>query len=52
MHDGQHGAASKYPLINATTGWLIDFFGSSGFIWKHEHNLGHHQYTNTGNYYQ
>lgn len=50
MHDGQHGAASKYPLVNHITGWIIDFFGSSGFVWKHEHNLGHHQYTNTGKF--
>jgi len=47
MHDGQHGAASKHPFVNHATGWLIDFFGSSGLVWKHEHNLGHHQYTNT-----
>ena len=47
MHDGQHGAASKYPLVNTLCGWVIDFFGASGYIWKHEHNLGHHQNTNT-----
>jgi len=47
MHDGQHGAASKYPFLNSLCGWVIDFFGASGYIWKHEHNLGHHQNTNT-----
>jgi len=47
MHDGQHGAASRYPVINHIMGFVIDLMGASGYVWKHEHNLGHHQYTNT-----
>jgi linoleoyl-CoA desaturase len=25
----------------------MDVMGSSSLVWKHEHNIGHHQYTNT-----
>lgn len=26
---------------------VMDLMGSSSLVWKHEHNIGHHQYTNT-----
>lgn len=26
---------------------VMDLIGSSSLVWKHEHNIGHHQYTNT-----
>eukprot|EP01100_Stratorugosa_tubuloviscum_P003052 TRINITY_DN1721_c0_g1_i1.p1 TRINITY_DN1721_c0_g1~~TRINITY_DN1721_c0_g1_i1.p1 ORF type:complete len:447 (+),score=162.68 TRINITY_DN1721_c0_g1_i1:104-1444(+) len=46
MHDGNHGATSKNSFINAICASTMDFVGGSSFIWKHEHNIGHHQFTN------
>jgi len=47
MHDGNHGSYSKYPLINNIMGSALNFIGGSNFVWKHEHNIGHHGNTNS-----
>lgn len=47
MHDGNHGAFSNYPFVNKLTGSFLDLMGGSSFVWKHEHNVGHHGATNT-----
>jgi len=47
MHDGNHGATSKNPMLSRFMGMFMDFMGASSFVWKHEHNIGHHQFTNS-----
>jgi linoleoyl-CoA desaturase len=47
MHDGAHGAFSSNPTISKLASLIMDVMGSSSLVWKHEHNIGHHQYTNT-----
>jgi len=47
MHDGNHGAFSSIPLINALAGSVMDVLGGSSLVWKHQHNIGHHQFTNS-----
>jgi len=46
MHDGCHGAFSKNPTICRFAAMFMDFIGASSYIWKHQHNIGHHAYTN------
>lgn len=48
MHDGTHGGFSKNPTISKMASMVMDVvMGASSLVWKHEHNIGHHQYTNT-----
>jgi fatty acid desaturase len=47
MHDGNHGAYSKSRLVCRIAGLVMDFMGASSLVWKHEHNIGHHQFTNS-----
>lgn len=47
MHDGNHGAYSKNNRICRIAGMFMDFMGASSLVWKHEHNIGHHQFTNS-----
>lgn len=46
QHMGNHGAYSKSFLINNLLGYFMDLAGSSNLIWKHEHMVSHHVYTN------
>jgi linoleoyl-CoA desaturase len=46
QHDGNHGAASNYGLVNRFFGSTLDVMGVSSFIWQHKHNLCHHTFTN------
>eukprot|EP01089_Gocevia_fonbrunei_P020943 TRINITY_DN792_c0_g1_i2.p1 TRINITY_DN792_c0_g1~~TRINITY_DN792_c0_g1_i2.p1 ORF type:complete len:333 (+),score=44.89 TRINITY_DN792_c0_g1_i2:468-1466(+) len=46
MHDGNHGALGS-KTRSRFMGMFMDFMGASSFVWKHEHNIGHHQYTNS-----
>jgi len=47
MHDGCHGAFSKNKIMGKVASYYLDFMGSSSFVWKHQHNIGHHANTNT-----
>jgi len=47
MHDGNHGAFSGSPFLCRLAGMTMDIIGASSYVWKHEHNIGHHQFTNT-----
>eukprot|EP01090_Pellita_catalonica_P014830 TRINITY_DN3871_c0_g1_i2.p2 TRINITY_DN3871_c0_g1~~TRINITY_DN3871_c0_g1_i2.p2 ORF type:complete len:287 (-),score=21.38 TRINITY_DN3871_c0_g1_i2:372-1232(-) len=47
MHDGNHGAFSKNVYINRAAGFCCDLIGASSYVWHHEHNIGHHQFTNS-----
>lgn len=46
MHDANHGAYSKNKYVNAIMGWLINLAGGSDKVWRIQHNVLHHTYTN------
>lgn len=46
MHDGNHGAYSKNKHINSIVGWVLYLAGGSDKMWKIQHNVLHHTYTN------
>ncbi len=46
MHDGLHGSYSKNDLINKIMGNTIYLLGANAFVWKVQHNVYHHTYTN------
>lgn len=46
QHDANHGAYSRFPVVNFAMGLSLDIMGVSGFIWRQKHNVIHHTYTN------
>lgn len=46
MHDGNHGAFSRNKVINKLMGSTINFVGGSAKLWKLQHNVLHHTFTN------
>lgn len=46
MHDGSHGAYSKNKIINSISGWTLYLAGGSDKMWKIQHTVLHHTYTN------
>lgn len=46
MHDANHGAYSKYPVVNFIMGHTLNIIGGSVLNWKLQHNILHHTYTN------
>jgi len=44
---GCHGAFSRNPFVCALAAYYLDLLGASSFVWKHQHNIGHHSHTNT-----
>eukprot|EP00192_Tetraselmis_astigmatica_P005897 CAMPEP_0117674960 /NCGR_PEP_ID=MMETSP0804-20121206/15338_1 /TAXON_ID=1074897 /ORGANISM="Tetraselmis astigmatica, Strain CCMP880" /LENGTH=451 /DNA_ID=CAMNT_0005483907 /DNA_START=372 /DNA_END=1727 /DNA_ORIENTATION=- len=46
QHDANHGAYHKNRTVNHYMGWLLDAVGASSFMWKQQHVVGHHAYTN------
>jgi len=46
QHDGGHGAYSKQQLVNQLMAMSLDLVGGSSYIWKWQHNVIHHSYTN------
>lgn len=46
MHDANHGAYSKFPIVNKVMGLSMDLVGGSARLWKLQHNVLHHTYTN------
>ncbi len=46
MHDANHGAYSRHPMINRFFGSTLDLMGVSSFIWRHKHNVLHHSFAN------
>ena len=49
MHDANHGAFSKNPLVNKWLGYTINLAGAGVTNWKLQHNILHHTYTNIAN---
>ncbi len=46
MHDANHGAFSRSKWLNNALGASMNLIGSSAFVWKLQHNVLHHSYTN------
>jgi len=46
MHDAIHGSYSKNKKINTLLGYSFDLIGGSSSVWKIQHNILHHTYTN------
>jgi linoleoyl-CoA desaturase len=46
MHDACHGSFSKYPLLNKIFSYSMNFVGGNARLWKIQHNVLHHSFTN------
>ncbi|MFP4093697.1 MAG: fatty acid desaturase family protein [Cyclobacteriaceae bacterium] len=46
MHDALHGSFSQNPRINKLMGNTIYMLGANALVWKIQHNILHHTYTN------
>lgn len=46
MHDANHGAYSKNKRTNRYLGYLLNLAGGYAGLWKIQHNVLHHSYTN------
>lgn len=46
MHDANHGALSKHKKVNTWAGYVTELIGGYSIIWKIQHNILHHTYTN------
>jgi linoleoyl-CoA desaturase len=46
MHDGAHGAYSKYKWVNEIMGYSLNLLGGDVQLWKVKHNMIHHSFTN------
>lgn len=46
MHDANHEGYSNNMRLNRVLGWSIELLGLSSFIWRQQHNIWHHTYTN------
>ena len=46
MHDAIHGSYSKNKKINTFLGYTFNIIGANAAVWKIQHNVLHHTYTN------
>ena len=46
QHDANHGAYSENTWLSWVMGTTLDWVGASSFMWKQQHVVGHHAYTN------
>ena len=46
QHDANHGCYSRSPTLSMVMGWTLDLVGASSFMWRQQHVVGHHAYTN------
>ena len=49
MHDANHGAYSKKPIVNKLLGYCLNLVGGYDLNWRIQHNVLHHTYTNIKN---
>lgn len=49
MHDAIHGSYSKNKKINSLLGYTFNLIGANSTVWKIQHNVLHHTYTNIDN---
>jgi linoleoyl-CoA desaturase len=46
QHDANHGAYSSRAAVNRLMAMTLDMLGASSYLWRVQHNLSHHTYTN------
>ncbi|WP_262919479.1 fatty acid desaturase family protein [Niabella hibiscisoli] len=46
MHDALHGSYSKSKVLNKWMGYTMNIIGASDEVWKLQHNVLHHSFTN------
>ncbi len=46
MHDAIHGSYSKNQQVNKYLGYTMNLIGANATVWKIQHNVLHHTYTN------
>ena len=46
QHDANHGAYAPLGWVGDVIGVTLDLVGASSFMWKQQHVVGHHAYTN------
>ncbi|MBC9795059.1 fatty acid desaturase family protein [Sinomicrobium weinanense] len=46
MHDAIHGSYSKHRKVNKYLGYTMNLIGANATVWKIQHNVLHHTYTN------
>jgi len=46
MHDAIHGSYSKDKRVNRLLGYTMNLIGANDEIWRIQHNVLHHSYTN------
>ncbi|GGK29609.1 fatty acid desaturase [Yeosuana aromativorans] len=46
MHDAIHGSYSKNKKVNTLLGYTFNLIGANASVWKIQHNVLHHTYTN------
>ncbi len=46
MHDAIHGSYSKSQKVNNYLGYTMNLIGANATVWKIQHNVLHHSYTN------
>ena len=46
MHDANHGSYSKSRKVNKLMGYTMNLIGANSAVWKIQHNVLHHTYTN------
>lgn len=46
MHDANHGSFSKKQKWNKLMAYSLEVLGGSSYIWRLQHNVMHHTYTN------
>jgi linoleoyl-CoA desaturase len=46
MHDAIHGSYSKNKKVNKYLGYTMNLIGANATVWKIQHNVLHHTYTN------
>lgn len=50
QHDANHGSYSKWSLLGYMMSITIDLVGVSSFMWRQQHVVGHHSFTNVNGY--
>lgn len=46
MHDANHGAFSRHKWVNRTMSLVMNLLGGDAYIWRMQHNVLHHTFTN------
>lgn len=49
MHDAIHGSYSKNKTVNSLLSLTMNMIGANRTVWKIQHNVLHHSYTNINN---